>query len=60
MIISLLNGLGTAFLAVFLIPPFGAAGAVFSYALGAVLIALGGGTLIFSQKFKKMKEEANL
>jgi O-antigen/teichoic acid export membrane protein len=60
MIISLLNGLVTAFLAVFLIPPFGAAGAVFSYALGAVLIALGGGTLIFIQKFKKMKEEANL
>lgn len=55
MVLSILIGAVTAVLALMLVPPFGAAGAVFSYASTAVLIGLGGGTVIF---FRKRKEWA--
>ena len=53
MVLSVLTGVATATLALLLIPPFGVAGAVYSYATTALLIGLGGGTAIF---FRKRRE----
>lgn len=55
MVISVLSGVATATLALLLVPPFGAAGAVYSYTATALLIGLGGGTVIF---FRKRREWA--
>jgi hypothetical protein len=55
MIISILSGLTIAILAVYLIPPFGAAGAVYSYASGVLFVALAGGTAIFRKKLKAIR-----
>jgi O-antigen/teichoic acid export membrane protein len=50
MVLSVLNGVATASLALLLIPPLGGAGAVYSYATTVLLIGLGGGTLVFIRK----------
>lgn len=52
MVISVLSGSVTAALALVLIPTFGGAGAVYSYASTTLLIGLCGGTIIFMQKRK--------
>lgn len=52
MVLSIINGLVTAILALLLIPPLGVIGAVYSYAATALLIGLGGGTFVFIQKRK--------
>ena len=56
MIVSLINGITTAILASTLIPNLGTAGAVFSYAFGAILVSLGAGSVIFYNKYKKELE----
>lgn len=55
MVLSVLNGVATAILALLLIPPFGDAGAVYAYATTALLIGLGGSTAVF---FRKRREWA--
>lgn len=50
MLLSVINGLATALIAVFLIPAKGLEGAVASYAVGAIVIGLIGGTVIFFRK----------
>jgi len=51
--LSVTNGLMVAILAILLIPPLGAAGAVYSYTAPALLIGLLGGTFIFFSKRKQ-------
>lgn len=50
MILSVINGIATAMLAVMLIRPYGHAGAIAAYSFGAIVIGLIGGTLIFRRK----------
>lgn len=50
MVLSVLNGIVTAILVILLVPPFAAAGAVYSYTATAVLIGLGGGTIVYFRK----------
>lgn len=52
MVVSVLNGLATALMAVALVPQYGLAGAVVSYGAATLLIGLGGGTVIFLRKRK--------
>lgn len=52
MMLSVSNGVVTAVLALLLIPPLGVSGAVYSYATSALVIGLGGGTIIFIRKRK--------
>lgn len=53
MALSVLSGLTTATLAIILVPPLGAAGAVYSYVSTALLIGLAGGTMMFLYKRKQ-------
>jgi O-antigen/teichoic acid export membrane protein len=53
MVLSLLNGILTATLAIILVPSLGLAGAVYSYAATNLSIGLVGGSLIFFRKRKK-------
>lgn len=55
MMLSVLTGITTVSLALLFVPPFGVAGAVYSYSIAALLIGLVGGTVIF---FRKRKEWA--
>jgi O-antigen/teichoic acid export membrane protein len=57
MLLSLLNGIVTALLAIFFIPTYGAIGAVGSYVTTALLIGLGYGTVIFIRKRKEWRFE---
>jgi O-antigen/teichoic acid export membrane protein len=50
MALSVVSGLGTALTAFVLVPSLGLMGAVAAYAMGAVVIGLGGGTAIFLRK----------
>lgn len=50
--LSVLNGLVTAVLAIMLVPPLGVAGAVYSYTATALVIGLMGGTFVFIRKRK--------
>lgn len=52
MVVSVLNGLATALIAVALVPAYGLAGAVIAYGLATILIGLGGGTAVFLSKRK--------
>lgn len=52
MVLSVLNGVATALMAVALIPRYGLAGAVVSYGAATLLIGLIGGTAIFLRKRK--------
>jgi len=56
MALSIISGVATSILALLLVPPFGAAGAVYSYATSAMLICLCGGTVVF---FRKRREWAS-
>lgn len=53
MLLSVLNGLLTALMAVALIPRYGLTGAVVSYGAATLLIGLAGGTAIFLRKRKQ-------
>jgi hypothetical protein len=53
--LSIVNAMVTAFLAFILIPPLGAAGAVYSYAVSNLLIGLGVGTTVFLRKRRQWK-----
>jgi O-antigen/teichoic acid export membrane protein len=53
MVVSVLTGMATATLALLFVPPFGAAGAVYSYTTTTLLISLGGGTAVFFWKRKE-------
>jgi O-antigen/teichoic acid export membrane protein len=55
MILSVLNGVATAALALLLIPTLGGAGAVYSYAATVLLVGLGGGTLVFLRKRREWR-----
>ena len=53
MLLSVLSGLTTAFLAIILVPSLGASGAVYSYVATALVIGLAGGTTVFLYKRKQ-------
>jgi hypothetical protein len=53
MLLSILSGLTTTFLAIILVPSLGASGAVYSYVATALIIGLAGGTTIFLYKRKQ-------
>lgn len=58
MVVSLSSGLATLMLSLLLVPPFGAAGAVYSYAASALVVSLGGGTFVFFTKRKQWSSVA--
>ncbi|MHB1677542.1 MAG: lipopolysaccharide biosynthesis protein [Sulfuriferula sp.] len=59
MVLSVLTGMTTAILALIFVPRFGAAGAIYAYTATAVVIGLGGGTVIFIRKRKEWAEIRN-
>ncbi len=56
MILSVVTGLATTGLAFLLVPEYSYKGAVFAYAIGAIVVSLGGGSYIFSKLHSQWTE----